>query len=101
MRASTERQIDRVRPQKCPDCGYWPSQCLTCGDFACRCPVPWLVLTPQDKAKGKKPEKYIPRQHYDHDGKPYKSAFLDGYVQESYPTAEEESKWLIEGGFKP
>ena len=94
-------KVERVKPEKCPNCGYWPSQCPTCGDFACKCPVPWLVLTPEQRLNGKKPEKYIPRLHYGRDGKPYKPQFLENYTHEAYPGPEEEAQWLIEGGFKP
>ena len=59
------------------------------------------MLSPKDVSLGKRPERIIPRAHYNRRGQPYTARFIDGFEHESYPDAEDEIQWLIEGGFTP
>lgn len=82
----------RIIPILCPFCETTPTLCGSCGDYQCRCVVPWLG----QRSKGKK---ILVRVHYDISGKPYRPQFLGGY-EEDYPTDDEDLRWLIEGGIK-
>lgn len=84
--------MDRFKPPRCEACGREPWLCPTCGDYQCACPAPWTLLLP------KKKQRYMPRAHYDRDGRPYRAQFIDGYNHDTYPSEAADLKWLIEGG---
>ena len=81
---------DRIQPPRCADCGTTPTLCSSCGDYQCRCPVPWLVSRKQRV-------RIVPRVHYDKLGKPYRSRFIGSAPDESTYRAEIEE--LIEAPF--
>ena len=79
----------RVQPPRCELCGATPTLCGSCGDYACRCPLPWMAIN-------RKKYKIIPRVHYQRNGRPYPPP---AGFDPSYPDEDADIKWLIEGGF--
>lgn len=92
--------ITRIQPPVCTKCGAKPWLCESCGDYQCRCIVPWLaVILKEAREKGKRGPRILVHVHYDKLGQPYPAQFIDGYEFEDYPSEEDDMSWLIEGGF--
>lgn len=87
----------RVIPDICHTCGTHPTECQSCGDYQCKCLVPWLLVSEEEKTWGKRPARIIPRVHYDKKGKAYEMRFSDGYTHSAYAAPDEDIRWLIEG----
>lgn len=78
----------RVQPPKCLVCNHEPWLCPSCGDYQCACPAPWTVKNDAEKKRARK--QFRLRQHYDRDGLAYVARFVD----DEYPTEEEDERWL-------
>lgn len=65
-------------PPICVTCGTTLTDCPSCGDFQCRCKVPWAAqMRPADR-------RLAPRQHYDKDFRPYTRNPYDSGEPASY-----------------
>lgn len=65
----------------CAGCGHFVHRCPSCGDLACKCPLPWI-----NKLKTKY-RRIVPTQHYDRNlesykGNPFERLKEDEYVQD-------------------
>ena len=83
---------ERIQPPRCTGCDSLPQICSICGDYQCRCIVPWLARLRTKKRR------ITVRIHYSRNGKPYAPHFIDGYLDTPYPDEEEETEWLLQGG---